>query len=503
MSSTSDAAVSAIPSVAVRPSERSRATRIALVRSAMAALLLGPGVGVYVLADALLPPGAGGARTLLVAALLVAAGFVFPPLRALVYEHLQRTLDPEHGPCKHALATSIHEIGKILDLRSLAPVLAQQLRKGVHVDQVELWIRDPERDLYRRRGRDGAAEPETLNGLEARGLDAWIAGAGEQAWVVDIGGRGASSAIQARLGGVVWLPLSSKEGPLGVLVLGPRRAGRAYSDDQLELLAVLASQVAVVIENGRLYEELTVSNEKLTQSKRLLQQASRLSAVGTIAAGLVHEIRNPLAAVQTFLQILPDRLDDPEVVGEFREVALGEIERVSKLVGELLGMARPPAAKFEPTPLDEVVDQVVRLLRVAAERKRVEIRRTGDALPTGYADGARLKQALLNLILNAIQATAPGTAVTVRTRTDVTVNGQRLVEVIVDDEGPGIPADRLDTIFQPFATTKEAGTGLGLSVTHEIVAEHGGRIHVESTEGRGAKFIMQVPIEPRQATTLH
>jgi signal transduction histidine kinase len=158
-------------------------------------------------------------------------------------------------------------------------------------------------------------------------------------------------------------------------------------------------------------------------------------------------------------------------------------------------MSRTPVAQFERTPLDEVVEQVVRLVRVQAERRRVELRRTGEALPEGYADAARLKQALLNVVLNAVEATAPGTEVTVGTRTGVDDTGRRLVEFVIQDQGPGIPRDRRELIFQPFATTKESGTGLGLAVTRQIVTDHGGCIEVEGEEGAGATFVVRMPLE--------
>lgn len=476
------------------------ALRVTCIQAAVVSLLLVPSIVVYLAADRLLPVEMAAGRALVVAALLVLAAFVFPEVRRGVYERLDRALFPEGQGRRRLLTGLIHEIATMLDVRALAYALGGRLREVIDVEDVGLWLRDDGGGRYRQIGgmaaRVGARE---VAGDDAVALDAWIAG--DDAPPRFVAGAAESDRVAhalARMGGHLGFPLASKSGPLGVLVIGRPRAGTHALHEHLELLAVLADQVAVVAENARLYEELMASNLKLSESRQMLQRASRLTTVGTLAAGLAHEIRNPLAAVQTFLQILPDRTDDPEIMTDFRNVALGEVQRVSKLVTEMLTMARPPAAHFERTALEDVVEQVVRLVRVQAERQRVELRRTGDALPEGYADAPRLKQALLNVVLNAIEASTPGTEVVVGTRT-LDDDGRRLVEVAVSDHGPGVPPERRELIFQPFATTKDGGTGLGLAVTRQIVTDHGGRIRVESAEGTGATFVLQVPVEHRVA----
>ncbi len=136
----------------------------------------------------------------------------------------------------------------------------------------------------------------------------------------------------------------------------------------------------------------------------------------------------------------------------------------------------------------------MRLLQVSARKKDVALERSGDPLPTGAADASRLKQALVNLVLNAIQASPPGSAVQVTTRTLADATGRTVVELVIRDEGPGIPADVRERIFHPFFTTKEHGTGLGLPVTRQIVADHGGSIAVDVDAGRGAAFVVRLPL---------
>jgi len=273
-----------------------------------------------------------------------------------------------------------------------------------------------------------------------------------------------------------------------VLAIGARRDGRPYDERDVAELEALGDHLVLVA------EQLQTAS-MLDETRRMLQQATRLSTVGTLAAELAHEIRNPLVAVQTFLQILPERLDDPEVTVDLRGVALTELQRVARLLNELLGMARASVATFAATDLEVVVEQVVRLLQVSARKKEVVLERVGDRLPTGAADASRLKQALVNLVLNAIQASPPGHTVWVTTRNGVdATTGRAIVEVAIRDEGPGIPTDERETIFHPFFTTKENGTGLGLPVTRQIVVDHGGTIAVEGAPGLGATFVVRLPL---------
>jgi signal transduction histidine kinase len=263
-------------------------------------------------------------------------------------------------------------------------------------------------------------------------------------------------------------------------------SGRPYDPSDVVAVEALARHLALVAERVH-------AAALLDESRRMLQQATRLSTVGTLAAELAHEIRNPLVAVQTFLQILPERLDDPEVTVDLRGVALTELQRVARLLNELLGMARASVATFAATDLEAVVEQVVRLLRVSARKKDVELERHGDRLPSGAADASRLKQALVNLVLNAIQASPTGATVVVTTKTGGDAHGP-FVEIAVRDEGPGIPEEQREAVFHPFFTTKDNGTGLGLPVTRQIVADHGGTIAVEGAPGEGARFVVRIPL---------
>src|SRR6185369_13526417 len=174
--------------------------------------------------------------------------------------------------------------------------------------------------------------------------------------------------VLAATGAELVVALRARGRVLGMLLLGGRTDRRRFDARDLARVGALADHLTMVADRVQLAAALD-------ESRRMLQQATRLSTVGTLAAELAHEIRNPLVAVQTFLQILPERLDDPEVTGDLRGVALTELQRVARLLNELLGMARASVATFAATDLEVVVEQVVRLLQVSARKKEVELER--------------------------------------------------------------------------------------------------------------------------------
>jgi signal transduction histidine kinase len=378
------------------------------------------------------------------------------------------------------LPDAVRALARAGDPRVIADVLARELARGVDAAHVAWW----------RRQEDGSYRSELgrVAGADAAALDRWVAdGAPWQRATSSADGAAVESArLLADTGAALVVPLALDGQPIGLLAIGPRRSGRPYRPADVAAVDALGRHFALVAERVQ-------AAALLEESRRMVQQATRLSTVGTLAAELAHEIRNPLVAVQTFLQILPERLDDPEVTVDLRGVALTELQRVARLLNELLGMARASVSAFAATDLEAVVEQVVRLLQVSARKKDVGLERHGDRLPTGAADASRLKQALVNLVLNAIQASPTGTTVVVTTLNGVDA-GRPFVEITIRDEGPGIPEDQRDAVFHPFFTTKDSGTGLGLPVTRQIVADHGGTIGIEGAPGEGARFVVRLPL---------
>jgi signal transduction histidine kinase len=195
--------------------------------------------------------------------------------------------------------------------------------------------------------------------------------------------------------------------------------------------------------------------------------------------------------VKTFLDLLPQRLDDKDFVTSFRELSLTELRRVTNLINDLLAFGKSTSAERRPVELASILDQVVRLLESTARKRLIKLEmRARPGVPPAYADPDQIKQIVLNLVLNAIEASPQDRTVTL----SLFVGRRDMVTLEVRDEGAGIPADQLESIFHPFFTTKEQGTGLGLSLVHQMVVEHGGEITVESQLGHGTVFRVLLPI---------
>ncbi len=282
--------------------------------------------------------------------------------------------------------------------------------------------------------------------------------------------------------------------------------------------ATLESAVAAVRAGACAYlvkpcatQELLVTVEQAMRQVRLhaekrelarrAQTAEKLAAVGTMTAGLSHEIRNPLNAASLQLQVLERRvlkLNRPEQ-GPLLEpltVVKDEIRRLDHILEDFLQFARP--REFVPRSVEvaTVVNRVLDLLGGEAERRGVRLERTLDAVPPVAGDEERLRQVLVNLGLNALESVKEGGLVRVSCRTeppDAADSGVPRVSVLVDDDGAGVPLEARDRIFEPFFTTKAKGSGLGLSIVHAIIAQHGGRITVEDSPDGGARFALSLP----------
>jgi signal transduction histidine kinase len=297
--------------------------------------------------------------------------------------------------------------------------------------------------------------------------------------------------MMRKLGAEISLPIISKDRLIGVLSLGHKEDKTLYSNQDLELLSTLTNQAAIAIENARLYENLK-------QSQDTLRRADRLSSLGLLTAGLAHEIRNPLVAIRTFTQLLPERYNDAEFREGFQGLALKEVDRICGLINDLLSFARPSKPNVAPENVNDVVDNIARILEAQAKEKGMSISREfSDSLPKVWIDREQMKQVFMNLILNAIQAMKEGGSITLATRA-VSRNGSEpsgeFVQVEIRDTGMGIPEESLQHIFDPFFTSKDEGSGLGLAVSHQIVQEHGGFVTVESNLGKGTAFFVHVPV---------
>src|SRR5690349_7775755 len=269
-------------------------------------------------------------------------------------------------------------------------------------------------------------------------------------------------------------------------------AGRRFTDDEVHLAQAFADHAAFSLENARLYAELDAHLHQLETTQEQLLQAGKLAAVGQLVTGIAHEINNPLATIMGQAEMLGRRLSDPGPLERVTKIADCAM-RAAKIVRGLQTFVRPQPHEMASLDLRDVVARVVSLREDAMRFNGVELLEDlAEDVPPVLGDASQLDQVVLNLVINAEQAVAAAT--TPRIAIGVGVHDSR-VRLTVSDTGPGIPADILPRIFEPFFSTKapNQNSGLGLSISYSIVQNHGGRLIAESAPGGGATFSVELP----------
>ncbi len=247
-----------------------------------------------------------------------------------------------------------------------------------------------------------------------------------------------------------------------------------------------------------LMQDITKERER----DEYLHRVNHLVSLGELAAGVAHEIRNPLTGIGVVLDILKSRSRLVKTDSELLDEAALEIERLEKLVSDLLDFARPRRFNFEFVDINEIIKSIYSLINDQCNNQRIRLQvRYGETLPKCCMDYERIRQGLLNIVINAIQAMPKGGDLMIETalETGQESGEERQIEVMIKDTGSGIPSAIRDRIFNPFFTTHHEGTGLGLSITHSIIKEHQGAIRFESEAGKGTRFIVSLPLESSNA----
>ncbi|MFQ5580923.1 MAG: ATP-binding protein [Nitrospiria bacterium] len=269
-----------------------------------------------------------------------------------------------------------------------------------------------------------------------------------------------------------------------------------------------AEELAQVLVQGIERYYLTKERDRLYAEKmetlKKIARTNRLTAIGTLAAGMAHEINNPLVAIKTFLQMIPEKYDeekkDSEFWVKFYEVALGETQRIQQLISRLLHYSKNPEEEtldLRRIDINLLIEETITLLDNEAKKKGLEIQKKLSAdLPACVADHGKLRQVVLNILLNAIQGTEKG-RILVSTSLEKDEMEQKRVNIVVQDTGVGISEENIGKLFKPFFTTKRSdGSGLGLMMCLHIIEEHRGSIDVQSEPGKGTKVSILVPLDP-------
>lgn len=231
---------------------------------------------------------------------------------------------------------------------------------------------------------------------------------------------------------------------------------------------------------------------EIRKLRREIERSQRLASLGRLAAGIAHEIRNPLSSIKGFATYFGERYRDVPEDRDTAQIMVEEVDRLNRVIGELLEFARPMNIQLRETSLPELVQHAVKLVEEQARDRNITLAvHAGSEIPAVPVDPDRFNQVLLNLYLNSIQAMEDGGLLT----THIVPNGPREVSIIVTDTGKGIPRKDLGKIFDPYFTTKPSGTGLGLAIVHRIIEAHEGTLRVESEPGKGTTVRISLPLQ--------
>ena len=397
------------------------------------------------------------------------------------------------------------EVGAITNLTTLGQRILNELCHVGTTTHGALFVIDRERECYRRISTVGDAAPTMFPSTlpithavphyltRAQPSSSQIYSAMTSLPLVDDQAvRAALASMQA----VRAVPHLNKGRLIGFSLLGSVAPPVEDGVWMGSLLAALAQTATNALDTILLYEDLH-------HSHLLMKRTDRLKSLETIAGGFAHEIRNPLTSIKTFIQLAPERKDDPDFIKEFSRVVLDDVYRIERLIQEILDYARYMEPKLTEEDINDIVASCMYFVDVKADSCGIKIEKElAPDLPRVMLDRQQIKQVFLNLFLNAMDAMGDrGGSLRVRTRMLSKPNGKLYVQIDVEDTGEGIQDTNLDHIFDPFFTTKHEsgeheGTGLGLTIVHQIIQEHHGEIRVTSAVGVGTTFVVSLPALP-------
>jgi signal transduction histidine kinase len=423
---------------------------------------------------------AGVVEALLILALALAAA----PLRSWLSQRFSQLFEREAALYRQIVSRISSHAGQYQQLPDLLDFVEQETTTALKLRRVRIVVRDRE-----------SAEPAQLNGERDRTSAPLLQAASDysanETWVeqiLDLSSRNGWSPVEQNPlleanGYTLAYPLRRDESVSGVLLIDA--SSGSLTEDVRAILEILAGQVAIAIEDSRLTEE----NVRL---ERRLTERERLAILGQMAATVAHEIKNPLSAIKSIAQVMGE---DESLSREYsRDLSLivGETDRLGRSVTQLLSFARKELPSELPSRSEQLIQSVVRLFQVSAEKDgiRLTTKIDKDQELEGSAVSA-LRVALSNLLLNALQATPPGGEVTITQATE-----REDLVICVSDGGPGIPDDLRQRIWEPFFTTKQRGTGLGLAIVRKRMQEAGGTARLAGRlNGSGARFELRVPMQ--------
>jgi C4-dicarboxylate-specific signal transduction histidine kinase len=420
---------------------------------------------------------------------------------------------------QETLKQAARELARIHNLKKLSNLITHIVTRTVGIRHSAMYLYEASKDAFVLKSVRNLKNQLPL--VEKRGsLDHWFENHREPLVREEIESKNSEdfgkvpkeelAKHMLSLNATVIVPGFLKDKLLGFLILGQKRSGRIYTSEDLNTFSVLASQAVLAVENAILYENIEEQvrqrTEEIIKLQNQLIQAEKLATMGTLAGGVAHEINNPLAAILTSVQMLRamgDALDSD--TKESLELIEQATQRCRTIVQKLMAYARRPqeASQMSKISLQRVIERAVFLVDYQLQQENVKItlnrslkqgdgRKTGDFLVMGNQN--ELEQVITNIILNAkdaIKQIKKGGNI----RISLLENGSGWLQIDIQDDGAGMPAETLAKIFDPFFTTKDVGRGmgLGLSICQAIIERHNGLISVQSELNKGSVFTIKLP----------
>jgi signal transduction histidine kinase len=293
---------------------------------------------------------------------------------------------------------------------------------------------------------------------------------------------------------IIDVPLSAADDVVGILRLFFTEV-RHFSEVELDWIIAIAEQCSCALGKARLIDTYEFKYHELAT------QTEKLSALGRMAAGIAHEINNPLAGVLLYSSNMIKKVPKGGAIEEGLQVIIDETIRCRKIIQELLEFSKGREPTKAPTNINDIIDKTLNILENEFLLNRIEVVRSlAPELPDIMADGSQMEQVFVNLLLNAVQAVPEGGTIQVKSGLN---EPESCVRIEVKDNGPGIGRKEQNKIFEPFFSTKPNGTGLGLSVSYGIVRNHQGKITVQSRPGAGTRFIIEIPFAQQESKKIH
>ncbi|MBW1936828.1 MAG: GHKL domain-containing protein, partial [Deltaproteobacteria bacterium] len=281
---------------------------------------------------------------------------------------------------------------------------------------------------------------------------------------------------------------------IGALQVLNKKSGESFDRSDLELLVGMAQQIAIALENARLYQIMrkrvrsTTQELKITQEK--LIRSERLIAMGHLVQGVAHEIRNPVMTIGGFAQRIKRELSDNNKLKQYLDIIIDESGRLEHLVRQVRQFAEVQTAHLNPESLQSVVSEVLRDFKKEAKKQGIKLKSSiPRSLPQIRLDASQIAIALRNVLENAVESMPNGGTLAVRLK-----KNDNFISMEVKDTGYGIAPDQLDSIYDPFVSSKTRGAGLGLTMVHQVVTNHHGEIKINSKLEKGTTVIIKLPI---------